>query len=227
MKILGQIKSSFIDYPGKISTVIFIGGCNFKCGYCHNPDLVKNKGDIINQQDILSFLEKRKKYLDGVCISGGEPTLYHELYSLIKEIKKLQYCVKLDTNGTNSDMLLNLLEDNLVDYVAMDIKAPLLRYKEVAGQNVDIKKIEQSISLLLASNIDYEFRTTVAKEFISEADLENIAQSIQDAKRYCIQNFKKIGQILEESKVYTPFSLDELDKMKNKINKYVQQIIVR
>ena len=126
MEILGQIKSSFIDYPGKICTVLFTGGCNFRCGYCHNPDIVNRTVRTLDQNEILKFLDKRKKYLDGVCISGGEPTLQKELYEFIQEIKSLGYLVKLDTNGTRPEVISRLLEGKMLDYIAMDVKGPYI-----------------------------------------------------------------------------------------------------
>lgn len=227
MEILGQVKTSFIDYPGKICTVLFTGGCNFRCGYCHNPDLVKNEGEAIDQEEIFNYLSKRKKYLDAVCISGGEPTLKDDLVDFITEIKKNGFLVKIDSNGTNPEIFKKLLKEDLVDYIAMDVKAPLQRYKEVVGVNADPFMIKESIDILKNSDISYEFRTTVHKEIIKEEDLIAIGQTIQNAKRFCVQNFKKSGPLLKDDRIYTPFTQDELNEIKQKLASYVQEVIVR
>ncbi len=227
MEILGQIKSSFIDYPGKICTVLFTGGCNFKCGYCHNPDLVRGKAQALDQREIFKFLDKRKKYLDGVCISGGEPTLSSDLMDFIKKIKKMGFLVKLDTNGTNPEIIMELIGQQLIDYIAMDVKAPLPRYHEVAGVIVDMRRIEKSIDIIKHSDIFYEFRTTVHQEILQEHDLIEIAQTIYNAKRYCIQNFRRSGPLLDDKKNYTPFTHKELNKIKQTLENYVQEVIIK
>lgn len=225
--ILGQIKSSFIDYPANICTVIFLGGCNFNCGYCHNPDIVRKKGMKIDESDFFQFLEKRKKYLDGVCISGGEPTLYDSLYDFIQKIKALDYKVKLDTNGTNPEMIKELLDNQWVDYIAMDLKAPLRRYSEITRTSVNIDQIQESIIKIMASDIDYEFRTTIAKEILSKEDIKEILNLIPGAKRYCIQNFKKIDQIIDNESTFTSYKPNELDEMKKEFEGQVQELIIR
>ncbi len=227
MEILGQVKTSFIDYPGKICTVLFTGGCNFRCGYCHNPDLVNKTKNVMDPDEIFKHLNKRKKYLDGVCISGGEPTLNGDLADFIAEIKSMGFLVKLDSNGTNPILFKKLLDEDIIDYIAMDVKAPLSQYQKVVGASVDIRKIEESIDIIKHSHISYEFRTTVHKEIIKEEDLVDIAQSILNAKRFCIQNFKRSGVLLDDNKAYTPFAQNELNKMKQSLASYVQEVIVR
>lgn len=227
MKIFGQIKTSFIDYPDKISTVLFTGGCNFRCGYCHNRELVLQTGIPLKEKDIFEFLIKRKKYIDAVCISGGEPTLHSELNDFIHKLKDLQYLVKLDTNGSHPKALRTLLEEQMVDYIAMDIKAPLVRYQEIACANVNLDAIKESIEIIKSSGIDYEFRTTVYKEDLEIVDLLQIVNEIGNVNRYCIQNFKKVGPLLNDDGNYTSFSQNELDEIKSQLEPYVQEIIIR
>lgn len=225
--IFGQIKSSFIDYPENICTVIFLGGCNFKCGYCHNPDIVRAKSTRIEEEDFFKFLEKRKKFLDGVCISGGEPTLYDGLGDFIQKIKALGYKVKLDTNGTNPKLLKELMRHKWIDYVAMDLKAPLERYSEITGTNVNVDEIQESMIAIMTSDINYEFRTTIAKEILSKEDIHDIIKLIPDAKRYCIQNFKKIHEIIDNERTFTSYKPDELNEMKEAFKGQVKEIIIR
>ncbi|RKD31247.1 anaerobic ribonucleoside-triphosphate reductase activating protein [Thermohalobacter berrensis] len=217
MYFKGHQKSSFIDYPDKISTVLFTGGCNFKCPYCHNSDLVYNKGEKIEAEYIFSFLEKRKKFIDAVCISGGEATLNKGLYDFVKELKDKGFLVKLDTNGTNPRLLKSFIKDKLLDYIAMDIKAPFNKYNKVTGVMVEINKIKESISLIRESDIDYEFRTTVCKELITEDDIINIAEELKGSKRYIIQNFRDGDTILAGKGRLTPYKKEELKDIERKI----------
>lgn len=226
MKILGQVKTSLIDFPGRASTILFVGGCNFRCGYCHNPDIVFNTIKPIDNEKIFEFLNKRKKFLDGVCISGGEPTLHDQLYELIKQISELGYEVKLDTNGTNPRILEKLIDENLLEYAAMDIKAPLDKYHVVTGVSIDTKAIEKSIQLLREGNIPYEFRTTVCKEILNKKDILDIMHLIKGSKRYCLQNFRDSGKILSE-KNYTSWDKQELEEIRLLAGEYVEEIIIR
>lgn len=230
MKIAGFQKFSLIDYPGKISAIIFTQGCNFRCPYCHNPELVNSKlfTEILDEESILSFLKKRFGKLDGVVITGGEPLLQSDLIEFVNEIKKIGYFVKLDTNGSYPEILERLLTENLIDYVAMDIKAPLEKYSDIAQVNISTEKIMKSIVMLLNSNIDYEFRTTVVKPLLTEEDLISIAKLIKGAKRYVLQKFVK-SKILDNSFATKAkfFSENELNIIKEKIEKYVKECVVR
>ena len=217
MNILGIEKSSFIDYPNKISTVIFTGGCNFRCPYCHNTSIVKQEGEAISEKEAMTFLIKRKKFIDAVCITGGEPTLQADLYEFIAAIKKEGFFVKLDTNGTRPHILTNLVDERLVDYVAMDIKAPFEQYAKVVDQRVEISSIESSIDILLNSNVDYEFRTTVCKELHTKADIINIATSIKGSKRFYLQNFRDGDTVLAGKKAFSPYDLYELELIRDEI----------
>lgn len=195
----GFQKSSLINYPEKISAVIFTQGCNFRCPYCHNPELGVNVLSTSYQiSSMLDFLKSRIGKLDGVVITGGEPTLHKDLPDFIKQIKDMGFCVKLDTNGTNPCMLKELIESKLIDYVAMDIKAPIEKYKQIVYAKVDTDNILKSIEILKTSGIDYEFRTTVVKSQLSLSDFDKIGEIIKGAKKYYLQRFLPT-KVLDES----------------------------
>ena len=187
MKIAGYIKNSFIDYPAHISCAVFLGGCNFDCWYCHNRPYIKSTGDI-DEGEVLAFLEKRKGQLQGVVISGGEPTLNKELPEFIKKVKALGYPVKIDTNGSRPKVLQSLIDQGLVDYIAMDYKAPLEKYAQTAGVPVDINDIKKSVEIILNSGVDYEFRTTFAPT-LTKQDIIQIAQELKGAKKFVLQQY--------------------------------------
>lgn len=215
---MGHQKVSFVDYPDKISSVIFAAGCNFRCPYCHNGHIVKSNGNSLDIEDILTFLKKRKKFLDGVCISGGEPTLYDDIENIIKIFKKEGFLVKLDTNGTKPQVLEKLLSDNIIDYIAMDIKAPLNKYNLVTSSTVDSNAIKKSVSLIRNSNIDYEFRTTVCKGLLSKDDILEIVKWIEGSKRYYIQNFKDRDTVLGGEGTLYPYEESYLSEIINEIS---------
>ena len=190
----GLQKNSLIDYPGKISCVIFLSGCNFACPYCHNPDLAK--GCLvanINENSIYDFLESRREFLDGVVISGGEPTLQKDLIRLCRKTKQMGYPVKIDTNGSRPRVVQTLIDEGLVDYIAMDIKTDPARYFPLIQKNVPRsagENIIESIRIIMESKIDYEFRTTCVKPFIDADVIENISRLISGAKLYALQKLK-------------------------------------
>ena len=199
MNICGYQKTTLLDYPGHVAATIFTGGCNFCCPFCHNSDLVVNPtmSPCISQEEIFAFLKKRKNVLSGICITGGEPTLQTNLSEFIKKVRSLGYKIKLDTNGYRPDVISSLLEDNLLDYIAMDIKAELSNYAKVSGiPNLDTSKIKESISIIENSGIDYEFRTTVVKELHSQEDFLEISEMLSSSSPYFIQSFKDSGNIL-------------------------------
>ena len=191
MKIGGFQKVSLIDYPGRISAVVFTQGCNFRCPFCHNPELVDPERfeDLIPEAEILSFLQRRRGRLDAVVITGGEPTMHPELVPFIIQLRAMGFQVKLDTNGALPDRLEEMLDRKLLDYVAMDLKAPLERYGEVTKTKTDEQRIRKSISLIMGSGVDYEFRTTAVKSLLGPADLEQIGRLIPGAKRFVLQKF--------------------------------------
>lgn len=185
----GLQKSSFLDYPGKIACIVFSNMCNFRCGYCHNPELLTKNEPVLTVPAFFEFLNSRKGKLDGVVVTGGEPTIQEGLFDFIKNIKELGFDVKLDTNGTNPGILFKLLKKNLLNYAAMDIKAPLEKYPLITHAKCDISKIQKSIDLIMNSGIDYEFRTTVVKSQLSVDDFIKIGKIIHGAKRYYLQKF--------------------------------------
>ncbi|MCD6360762.1 MAG: anaerobic ribonucleoside-triphosphate reductase activating protein, partial [Armatimonadetes bacterium] len=186
----GMQRTSFIDYPGKIVSTVFFGRCNFRCPYCHNSDLVFNR-DLpeIEGTVLLEHLENRRGKLDGICITGGEPTLHPDLPDFIRAVKERGFLVKLDSNGTNPGMLEELFDENLVDYMAMDIKAPKEKYPEITGVKVNMEPIQRSIDVLRKKAPDYEFRTTAVRELTDEGGLMAIAKWIAGSKRYVLQQF--------------------------------------
>ena len=189
---VGMEKLSLVDYDDKVACILFKSGCNFRCPFCHNSSLVieTNRNFEVPFSGILDYLEKRRGVIDAVVISGGEPTLDGELKNEIKEIKKLGFFVKLDTNGTRPDIIRELLEENLLDYVAMDIKNSLGKYPITAGlKQVEDDKILESIAVLKNSKIDYEFRTTLILEFHDEAAMIEIGEMIKGAKKLFLQKF--------------------------------------
>ena len=194
----GLVKSSLIDYPEKISAIVFTQGCNFRCSYCHNPELLKFGSTDFSTEEILAFLGKRIGKLDAVVITGGEPTLQKDLKGFIQEVKSMGFLVKLDTNGTAPALLKELIDEGLLDYVAMDIKAPLDKYSFITQVNGLEEKVKQSIEILLSDVVDYEFRTTVVKSLLSVEDFEKIAELISGAKRYYLQKFV-VSKILDKS----------------------------
>ena len=187
MQIGGVQKTSLLDYPEKISAIVFTQGCNFRCGYCHNPELITTKGQIWTVPALLEFLKTRTGKIDGVVITGGEPCIQDDLEDVIKEIKSLGFLIKLDSNGSFPEKLKKTLP--YIDYIAMDIKAPLEKYCEITKVNIDTGKIKKSINIIMESGVDYEFRTTVVKSQLKFEDFEKIGKLIHGAKRYYLQKF--------------------------------------
>lgn len=221
-KLAGLQKTTFIDYPDKIACIIFTQGCNFRCGYCHNPELFESKEPVLSVPAFFEFLNKRKGKLDGVVITGGEPTLHKDIKEFIQQIKTLGFLVKLDTNGTRPDILQELLNENLLDYIAMDIKAPLTKYKDITQVDVDTNIIKKSIDLIMNSDVDYEFRTTVVKSQLSQEDFEIIGKTIKGAKRYYLQEFIPTKILDEKLMTEKSYSHDEFKKICESLKKYVQ-----
>ena len=209
MKLYGMEKLSLVDFDGKITCTIFTGGCNFACPFCHNSSLVLNP--TLNQelpfQEVIDYLTLRRKMVDAVCITGGEPTLYPDLKDYFKIFKDMGFITKLDTNGTNPKMIKELVEEGLVDYVAMDVKNSFASYFKTIGVESTrlLEKVKESINYLLEGHVDYEFRTTIVDELHSDEDIAQLAQMLKGAKRYYLQKFKAseycIKQGLHEVKI--------------------------
>lgn len=200
MKILGLEKMSLVDYDGKVAATLFTGGCNFKCPFCHNSPLVLDFNNLpsYTEDEVFSYLKKRQGILDGVCVSGGEPTLQKDLPEFIEKIKDLGYSVKLDTNGTNPDLIKLLNENGLVDYFAMDIKNDREHYAAICGfDKFDTIKVEKSVDYFLSGNADYEFRTTLIDEYHKAENITAIGEWLKGAKKYFLQKFKDTGSCIE------------------------------
>ena len=228
MLILGLQKTTLLDYPGKIASTIFTGGCNFQCPYCHNKDLVFPPVDALkfNQEEIFQHLWAKKKVLDGVCITGGEPTLHKDLPDFISKIKDLGLLVKLDSNGTNPDMLQFLIDNHLIDYVAMDIKHTKEKYNTIANMvKFDISSIDSSVEILKNSEIDYEFRTTIVKELHEAADMEAIGIWLKGAKAYYLQSYRESEQVINP--IFSPHSPETLKEFVSIVKPYIPNSSLR
>lgn len=213
MLIGGLQKLTLIDYPSKVSAIIFTIGCNFRCRYCYNTRLVDPKlfreEDVISEEEIFSFLKSRVDKLDAVVVTGGEPTLHKDLDVFISKIKDMGFLVKLDSNGTNPDVLQSLIDRKLIDYIAMDIKNDFKNYEKIVNVKFDVSKIQKSIDVIINSGIDYEFRTTAAPG-VTKEDILNISEYIKGAKKYYLQVFQELDVIDNSCKKEDRLSEDEL-----------------
>lgn len=228
VQIGGLQKSSLIDYPEKICAIIFTQGCNFMCPYCHNPELVLGEANSSKDEFALfEFLKTRQGKLDGAVITGGEPTLHKNLPEFIQKIKLLGFAVKLDTNGTNPQMLQELLDKKLIDYVAMDIKASIEKYSEVVCAKADTENILKSIEILKKTKIDYEFRTTVVKSQLTPQDFEQIGKMISGANKYYLQRFVPTKTLNKSYLNQTTYSDEEFGPVIDDLNKYVKKVGLR
>jgi pyruvate formate lyase activating enzyme len=232
MLIGGVEKLSLLDYPDRLSAIVFTQGCNFRCHFCYNPMLVlpnvggaenKLKDRLISEDDLLAFLQKRIGKLDAVVITGGEPTINSDLPEFITKIKNLGYLIKLDTNGTNPDMLNYLINKKLLNYIAMDIKAPLAKYEEVVNVRVDLNKIQESVKIIKGVKLPYEFRTTVAPNFLKLIDVGIMAKELVGAKKWYLQKFESnkslVDSKLENTITYTDQELESMAQLGRAIMK--------
>jgi len=232
MQIGGLAKNSLIDFPGKLSSVIFFSGCNFDCPYCHNPDLVAGCSPYpgaFNFSEICRFLEKRQDFLDGVVISGGEPTLQVDLVEVCTQIKNLGYPLKLDTNGSRPGVLKHLIDEGLVDYIAMDLKTDPYLYTTYIKRNCDPDPIFSSVRIIMEAGIDYEFRTTCVKPIVTRQTVERICQRIQGARLYVLQHFRKNEVLHPEFFRDCDYEYcdDELMQLKALAEQWVDKCIIR
>ena len=199
MRLLGLQKLTLLDYPERLACTVFTGGCNLRCPFCHNASLVLGVGEEISEADFFSFLESRIGRIDGVCISGGEPTLQPDLIDFVRKIKAMGFLVKLDTNGTRPDVILTLVSEGLLDYIAMDIKNSPSKYPLTAGvENIDFSRISESIKIISESGINHEFRTTVTEELHNEDDISEICQILHQDAKYYLQAYRDEGEILKK-----------------------------
>jgi len=228
MKIHGFQKTTLLDFPGKVACIAFTAGCNLRCPFCHNAFLVTeiDKNAEISKEEIFEYINLRKGILDGVCISGGEPLSDDGIFDFIKEIRKTGLKIKIDTNGSFPERLKKLVNENLIDYVAMDIKNCPEKYPLTVGiENFDISNVLESINFLLEGNVDYEFRTTVVKELHTPEDISKIAKLIDGAPRYFIQNFVDSGNVIKDG--LHGFENDELEALKEAAKQYIVDTKIR
>jgi len=232
MLIAGLQKTTLIDYPGKIACVVFLAGCNFRCPWCYSSELVLPlkivKQPRLSEKDFFDFLRERQGLLEGVVICGGEPTINKDLPQFIEKIKNLGYSVKLDTNGSNPEMLKNLVNGKLIDYVAMDIKGPAGVYENIIGEGVKLEDIKNSVEFLKKGNLDFEFRTTVVNTIHSKNDFLEIAKWIGAPNvKYYLQNFRAEKTINPEFEKIKPFKTEFLQKIAKEISPYFKICQVR
>ncbi|HNQ84403.1 MAG TPA: anaerobic ribonucleoside-triphosphate reductase activating protein [Deltaproteobacteria bacterium] len=229
MKAAYLQKTSFIDYPGRISAVVFTQGCNFRCPYCHNPELVvpERYCGTIRIEDIFSFLEKRRGKLDAVVITGGEPTLQADLVPFMQRIRSMGFLVKLDTNGSRPQVLSEVIAQGLPDYVAMDVKAPWDKYAFVAGSPVDITDIGASVELIMGSGIPYEFRTTLVRSLLDPDDVMGIGRAIRGASLYVLQRFAASKHVESSYTDMAPMTDDQIATLVRDLGPLVERCITR
>lgn len=227
MKICGLQKTTLLDFPGHVAATVFLDRCNFRCPFCHNSGLLDGEAEaLFSQEEVLDFLKKRKGILEGVCITGGEPTLAADLESFIREIRGLGYLVKLDTNGYRPEVLKNLVLSGLLDYVAMDIKAGRDNYSKAAGkEGLKIENIEESVSFLMSGRVPYEFRTTAVKGIHDLGDFSDIGRWLAGSSPYYLQNFEDSGQVLCPG--FRSFSREELEEFLDVLRPFLPDAVLR
>lgn len=228
IKIHGFNKLTLLDYPGKLACTIFLGSCNFRCPFCHNAGLVlaPEKEPVIPIEEVMGTLKKRKGILDGVCITGGEPTMSARLPEFIQKIREIGYPVKLDTNGTNPEMLKSLVKQGMLDYVAMDIKNSPEKYSLTAGiSRVDLEAVCESVDFLKSGAVDYEFRTTVVRELHKREDMRMIGEWLSGSRRYFLQAYKESAQVIRP--VFSCYSKEQLENFRQMLLEKIPQVEIR
>ena len=232
MRIGGLQRLTLIDYPDKLACTVFTLGCNFRCPWCYSPHLVIEdkikESPSMTEEDFFDFLDKRKDKLEGVVICGGEPTIYSDIIDFIRKIKEKGFLVKLDTNGSFPDILKKLIDERLVDYIAMDIKGSFLQvdnasnYNKSTGVNIDIDIIRKSIEIIVNGGVDYEFRTTTVSGIHTKEDISEMAKMIKGAKRYFLQNFYNQSEIISKKHNFSSFSKEEMEDFRKTAEKFVE-----
>lgn len=229
MKIGALQRFSLIEYPGKICAVVFVQGCNFRCPYCYNRELVDPARFLqpLDETEVFAFLERRRGKIDAVAITGGEPTLQPDLSGFIRRVRDMGYLIKVDSNGSNPEVLEGLIRSHLVDYIAMDIKGPLQKYGKLTGCAVDAEKIRDSFATVMSSGVDYEFRTTVVASQLLSQDLMEIIMMIAGARLYALQRFIPTKTLDEDFMKETTYTDEEFEKLAAGLRPYVSRLVLR
>jgi len=232
--IKGLQKTTIVDYPGKVACIVFTGGCNLRCPFCQNPDLIEKERyeglETISESDFFDFLERRRKWIDGVVITGGEPTLQNDLPKFMKAIKERGFLVKLDTNGSNPAMLKTIIEGGLADFIAMDVKASLDNYEKAVGINIGKEKIKESIDIVKEAGrkgIDYEFRTTVVPGIHSKDDIAKMGQLLKGSKKIALQQFSNKNTYDKSFRNIRPFTKEDIIGFKSILEQYIKEVEIR
>ena len=232
LEIKGLIETSFLDWDGKVVSTLYVPYCNFRCPFCHNSGLIEKPQDYetIPLERIENFLTERKDFIDGICLTGGEPCLHKKrgLFEFMRRIKGLGFKIKFDTNGTDPQTLGELIDGKLIDYIAMDVKGPLdERYDKLSGIRTDLEKIKQSIALIMASGLDYEFRTTVVPTLLDMKDIEDIAKYISGAQKFVLQQFAPDHTWDESLRTLKPYPREKLEEIVKASRPYVENTLIR
>ena len=231
MRIAGLQKCTLLDYPGKVACTVFLPGCNFRCPFCHNYELIANPEDLMEEEQLLSFLQKRVGLLQGVCVTGGEPTLQPQLPEFLRKLRAMGYSVKLDTNGYRPEVLRAVLEQGLVDYVAMDVKNGKDAYAATCGlESMDLAKIEESILLLQTSGVDYELRTTLCRPLHDEKTVQNMAHWLQSFTKTKVKQLFLQPFVDRDTVPFAGFSApdkEELDRYVSILSAAAEQVHIR
>lgn len=228
MVLKGLQRLTLLDFPGKMAATVFTGGCNLRCPFCHNASLVipEKFGATIPEEEFFAFLDKRRGILEGVCVSGGEPTLYKDLPDFLKRIKEKGFLIKLDTNGTDPEMLKSLIDEGLLDYVAMDIKSSKEGYPRAVGiEGYDTSKIEKSVEILRKCKVDFEFRTTVVRELHTKEDFESMGKWLVGEDKLFLQTFTDSGDLIGSG--YSAYSEEEMKELLSVLKKYMPSAALR
>ncbi|MFZ5559652.1 MAG: anaerobic ribonucleoside-triphosphate reductase activating protein [Patescibacteria group bacterium] len=231
MLIGGLQKLTLVDYPGKVVATVFLIGCNFRCPFCQNPELVDpdeiKKQPEISEKEFSNFLDQRKGLIDGVCITGGEPTIHKDLIDFIKKIKQKGFLIKLDTNGSNPEVLEKLIKSKLLDFISMDIKTSWSKYDLATGVKVDLEKIKKSAEIIKNSGIDYEFRTTIVPGLVGKEDVERMGEWLKGAKNFALQQFQNKKVLDKSFEKIQPYPEGTLKEFKKILEKYIERIELR
>ncbi len=227
MDIHGLNKTTLLDYPGRVASTVFVGACNMRCPFCQNADLVLDPASqpVISEEEVLAHIRKRKGIITGVCITGGEPTLQKDLLDFMRKIKDIGMDIKLDSNGYRPEVLRQVIHEGLADYIAMDIKSSPAGYERAAGVPIDMSRIRESISLIMGSGSEYEFRTTVVRELHDEKTFEDIGELIEGAERYFLQSYVDSDRVILPG--FSSYPKEELEKYCNILHKYVKTVSIR